>query len=232
MRRRAVILQVAGSVMALTAAAVCAARTQRAPQAQTTESSIADIQCQSIALINDPSDYRDRDSTAAMRWSIQDIYRNHLYPAVERMRHGEYSEPVMADLNFLLRHWPNHLPALEALIQYAAGGGKPYGFEAPYCYFLRASEFAPQDIGVALLEGYYFWQKGDTERAIEAYKAALRIDPNSLDAHYNLGLLYFRAGDYGKAVANARLAYAGGYPLPGLKSMLQRSGHWPEPKSR
>lgn len=229
MHRRAVILQVAAAVIAMAAAGVCAAGTAKARVAA---SSISRLECQPISYLTDPSDYRERDSTTQMQWGIQDVFRNHLYPALERMRQGDYSEPVMADLNFLLRHWPNHLPGLEALIQYAAGGGKPYNFEPPNCYFLRAREFVPQDVGVVLLEGYYFWQKADTARAIETYQTALRIDPKSLDAHYNLGLLYFQMGDYGKAVANARVAYAGGYPLPGLRNMLQRSGHWGDPKSR
>jgi tetratricopeptide (TPR) repeat protein len=136
----------------------------------------------------------------------------------------------MADLDFLLRHWPNHLPGLEALIQYDLGGGRAYEFAPAYCYLEQARAFVPDDPGVLLHEGYYFWKKKNNERAIEAYEAALAVDPKSADAHYSLGLLYYESGEYDKAVIHARAAYDAGYPLPGLKRKLVQAGHWAEAK--
>jgi tetratricopeptide (TPR) repeat protein len=188
--------------------------------------------CVQLGDLASPVDYRTRDSTAQLRWGIQDVKRNHYDPAVGRMRGGEYSRGVMADLDFLLRHWPNHLPGLEALIQYDLGGGRAYEFAPAYCYFERARAFVPDDPGVLLHEGYYFWKKKNNERAIEAYEAALAVDPKSTDAHYSLGLLYYESGEYDKAVIHARAAYDAGYPLPGLKRKLQQAGHWAEAKPR
>lgn len=173
-------------------------------------------------------DYRTRDETPYLRWETLDVKHNHYDPVIGRMREGEYSRRVMADLDFMLRHWPNHLPGLEALIQYELSGGKTYEWAPAYCYLERARQFAPDDVGVVLREGYYFWKKKDNARAVKAFEDALALDPNSADAHYDLGLVYCELGEYDKALLQARAAYDAGYPLPGLKNKLQEAGHWPD----
>ncbi len=51
-------------------------------------------------------------------------------------------------------------------------------------------------------------------------------DRRSVDIQYNLGLISAELGDFDDAVANAKKAYAKGYPLPGLKEKLRKVGHW------
>lgn len=48
----------------------------------------------------------------------------------------------------------------------------------------------------------------------------------SSEIQYNLGLINFELGDDAAAHANALKAYGHGYPLPGLKNMLHKAGHW------
>jgi hypothetical protein len=48
----------------------------------------------------------------------------------------------------------------------------------------------------------------------------------SAEVQYNLGLINLELGDTAAARANARTAYALGYPLPGLKNLLRRKGQW------
>lgn len=212
---------------------LAAARTSWAVQAAAPARAGEDpVICASIGDLVSPNDYRLRDSTPQTRWGIQDVTHNHYDPAVQRMSQGEYSRRVMADLDFLLRHWPNDLPGLEALIRYELAGGKAYEFAPAFCYLERARAFAPDDVGVLLHEGYYFWKKKNNDRAIEIFKAALAIDPTSADAHYDLGLIYSDLGEYDQAVAHARVAYDAGYPLPGLKHKLQQTGHWTEAQSQ
>lgn len=214
--------------MLLAGTEIGAAQTSNAPPATGISENLP--ACVQYGELASPVDYRTRDSTSQLRWGVQDVKHNHYDPAVQKMQEGEYSRRVMADLDFLLRHWPNHLPGLEALIQYDLGGGRAYEFAPAYCYFERAREFVPDDAGVLLHEGYYFWKKKKHERAIEAYEAALLLDPDSVDAHYSLGLLYCESGEYDKAVTHAHAAYDAGYPLPGLKRKLQQAGHWVEAK--
>jgi Flp pilus assembly protein TadD len=49
---------------------------------------------------------------------------------------------------------------------------------------------------------------------------------DSIEIHYNLGLLYAEAREYDLAVEHAKKAYEGGYPLPGLADKLRRAGRW------
>jgi tetratricopeptide (TPR) repeat protein len=228
MRRGGVNRRLVGLAVLLAGTEIGAAQTSNVPP-RTRASEDLTICAQLIELAY-PTDYRTRDSTPQLRWRIQDVKLAHYDPAVKRMQQGEYSHSVMADLDYLLRHWPNHLPGLEALIQYDLRGGKVYEFAPAHCYFELAREFAPDDAGVLLHEGYYFWKKKNSARAIEIFEAALAVDPKSVDAHYSLGLLYFESGEYDKAVVHARAAYDAGYPLPGLKRKLQQAGHWGEAK--
>ena len=172
------------------------------------------------------SDYRLKDSTQALQWSVADIKNNHLDPAMRRMSAGDYSRSVIADLDFMLRGWPNHAPALEALVRYDLSGGKRYEFKSVECYFSLAKSFASDDIVVRLQEGYYYWRKKQWKPAESAYREALRIDPQSPDANYNLGLLFAERGDYRASMAHAAVAYRQGYPLMGLRRKLEKLGAW------
>jgi hypothetical protein len=41
--------------------------------------------------------------------------------------------------------------------------------------------------------------------------------------------VYFDLKDYDKSLEHAQIAYAQGFPLPGLKHKLQKAGKWREP---
>jgi tetratricopeptide (TPR) repeat protein len=174
---------------------------------------------------NNIRDYRMRDSNSTQKWGIEDNIANHMGPVIARMRAGDYSRRVMEDINFTLVHWPNHLVALQALVKYDLAGGKSYEFPSVACQFARARQYDPDDVAVVLVEAYYHWKKGDTAGAIASYQEALKIDPDSADAHYNLGLMYLNQRNYVKANAEAQIAYGAGYPLPGLAEKLAAAGY-------
>lgn len=221
MRHPSMILFTRGSVLlaaVFAAFAVCTA----AGYAQTSEA--CDLRRSLVGL----NDYRSH-ATEQERWSLDDIKQNHYDPAVQRMGEGEYSRRVLADLNFILNWWPNHIPALEAVIRYELGGGRSHDLPTTACYFARARQFAPNDIGVMILEANYRFKKGDIEQAIAGYLSVLEIEPNSSDVHYNLGLLYLHQSQFDKARQHAWAAYAAGYPLPGLRRRLERVGEWRDP---
>ena len=54
------------------------------------------------------------------------------------------------------------------------------------------------------------------------------LAPNSSEAHYNIGLMYTEMEEYPLAREHAQKAYSLGFPLPGLRSKLQRAGQWDE----
>lgn len=49
--------------------------------------------------------------------------------------------------------------------------------------------------GYAVL-GLLYFHMGDETRAIDNFKTAVRLNPNSFYAHYNLGLLYLKKAEY------------------------------------
>ncbi|PJZ69672.1 hypothetical protein CH373_09245 [Leptospira perolatii] len=52
--------------------------------------------------------------------------------------------------------------------------------------------------GPALVErkkGDYHWNRNEIPEAIQAYRKAIRLDPSSPDAHFQLGLLYLKEAD-------------------------------------
>ena len=170
-------------------------------------------------------DFRLRDSTPQLRFEYGDNTKYHYEPAINNMKQGEYSRRVIADLDFLLARWPNHPPALQAMIEYELAGGKPHDFAGALCYLQQARRFSPDDVKIPLLEGFYRWKKSDVLGALAAYEDALAVDPDSVDAHYNLGLLYIEAKQLDKAREHATTAYAAGYPLQGLRKKLAKLGH-------
>jgi tetratricopeptide (TPR) repeat protein len=60
----------------------------------------------------------------------------------------------------------------------------------------------------AFLEGAAAQQRGDLERAVEAYRRAIEIEPRFAEAHANLGAVLARLGRYEEAVASDERALA------------------------
>ena len=54
--------------------------------------------------------------------------------------------------------------------------------------------------------GAAYYESGRYEVAIEAWKQAIRIDPDNSDTHYNLGLVYYESGMYKEAIEACKQA--------------------------
>lgn len=184
---------------------------------------------------NSVFDYRQQQSTiknaagVSPQYEIQNNWRFHTGPAINRLNAGEFSRAVIDDLNFTFSHWPNHIVALQALIRYELGGGKQYEFPPTECYFQRAREFAPDDAAVYAVEGTYYFRKKKFDQARIALEQAIQLNPDSADVQYNLGLIYLELGMSEAALKQAHRAYALGYPLPGLKNRLKSARIWRDP---
>lgn len=174
------------------------------------------------------ADYRLRDSSVAMRGEFEINWQHHTGPAIKAVQAHTLTSGVMADIDFTLQRWPNHRDALRALIEYDLEGGKHFQYAPTVCYLRNAREFAADDPDVILAQAYYDQRKGNAEQARVEYQQALTMRPDSAEAHYNLGLLYFEQSDFTHAREQARLAYAAGYPLPGLRHKLEKVGQWTE----
>lgn len=171
-------------------------------------------------------DYRLVGSDPRVAGGVQTIDRYHTTLAERDLQSRSNGRAVIGNLDFTLRHSPNHYRALKMLIDYDLAGGRPYEYAPTECYFEWAREFAPDDSTVLQLEALLYWKKGDKQRAAELYQVALKINPTSAELNYNAGLFYFEIGDHDRAREYARVAYGAGYPLPGLMNRLKNAGKW------
>jgi hypothetical protein len=176
-----------------------------------------------------PFDYRKH---VMFRSDPNDILRNvesnHFSDKVENLQ-GGITGSLGEDLNYVLRAFPNHHRALAAVHRLST---KRQSEQIPglqftvSCYFERAIALAPDDARVREIYGVHLSKLGKNQAALAQYQAALELGANDANTYYNLGLLYFDAKDYDKSLEYAKKAYAGGFPLRGLREKLQRAGKW------
>ncbi|CAG0939163.1 hypothetical protein GPROT2_00578 [Gammaproteobacteria bacterium] len=171
-----------------------------------------------------PWDYNNSEERTNPQ-KIPIVEQFHLTREVESLERGSTGAYALGDLDYTLRAVPNHPRALNAVARYdVEKGGIPPNFRSAECWFDRAMRFRPEDGTVYLLYGNYMARKDRLDDALESYQLAKKLLPDSIEVDYNLGLLYFRLGDYAKAQAAARTAYAGNYPLQGLRKKLAEKG--------
>ena len=161
------------------------------------------------------------------------VERFHFDTKVEALIRG-VSSPVPEDIHYTLVQIPNHYRALHAMTEWqtrnnadiALGSDQNDPYWAIDCYFERALYYKPQDPIIHMLHGIYLHKSIRLDAALKAYKTAERLRKNDPEITYNLGLLYTDRKEYDLAYEYAKQAYAGGYPLPGLKDKLTSLGIW------
>lgn len=174
-----------------------------------------------------PFDYRDR---AKHEHDFELVEHAHFTSNVEEGIRGSTGK-IGGDLGYTLHVIPNHHRALATLARLSVRNKSPLleGLTYPIeCYFERALRMAPNDGTVYAEYGTYMHALGKSDKALEAFKQAIRLSPDNPTINYNLGLAYFTQKDYDKAAIYAHKAYGLGFPLPGLKQKLAAVGKWQE----
>ena len=196
-------------------------------------SSFADVssQCKHVAreLIGGtrgPSDYNN----PLNRKHIIIVEKFHFTPQVEQLIKGSTDTHPPHDLNYTLKHFPNHHRALYSVIRYDLANRKPKLDKSAECYLTLALTFKPRDATVWMLFGLYYQRKLEFEKSLEKYQRSEKINPDNAQLHYNLGLLFLKKEDYKHALKHARKAYKLGIKLPGLKRKLIKAGKWNDKK--
>lgn len=184
-----------------------------------------------------PFDYTDPENR---RTKLEVVEKYHFNEGIRSLTSGMNSS-VWADLNYVIRAFPNHHLALETLgrllrmkdsimsreLYDERYRGMPPEVTAE-AYFEYAIRFSPQDGISMLLYGIHLHKTGKREEALDQYLKAKQIgNIESADLEYNTGLVYAELKQYDKAVDHAIRAYQLGHPLPGLRNMLTRAGVWP-----
>ncbi len=179
--------------------------------------------CIQPAAAQAPTNYDTARLTKADAELLLAVESHHLQPGLDKMRSKLYA-PAWGDFDFILRYFPNHPRALVAMADLCQA------WKSPKCraeeYFEKALVMSPKSPSVHLAKGIYLQKNNHLSEAIDSYKNALAVDPNSFNANYNLGLAYAAQKQYAVANEYAQRAYALGPALPGLRDKLIAAGAW------
>ena len=159
---------------------------------------------------------------------VRSIESFHFDADVESLIRGTTGS-VGSDTDFLVRYVPNHHRGLTALVRLALRDKtpQPRGVQISVeCYLLRALEFKPSDVEVQKLYATYLARLGRNDEALVWFDQVEKLAPDDAVVAYNMGLLLTEKGEYERARAYAKRAYAGGLDFPGLRDKLARQGEW------
>jgi protein O-mannosyl-transferase len=132
---------------------------------------------------------------------------------------GGYEEEAVRLLREAIARFPRYPEIYVWLGAYYFNQGK-YLEALPYLE--PAAELAPRMDTFGMLARCHE-ETGNHSKSIDAYSKALLMFPNSVEIHYNLGVLYHRVGDLDKAVFFLRRALQlepNGKLVPSIRSML------------
>jgi len=154
----------------------------------------------------------------------------HFNANVETLTKGMSSVWVGSDIDYTLRAFPNHPRALNAMgnlaLRHSDMRVPPGANWSGDCYFQRALKFKPDDPTVKMIYGTFLARQQKMNAAKDQFEQAVALQPQSAEAHYNLGLVYEKLGNDQLALDHAKTAYSLGFPLHGLRAILERKGVW------
>jgi tetratricopeptide (TPR) repeat protein len=183
--------------------------------------------CGSLTNAYGPFDYNNPPPNA-----ISLVEGAHYTPGIEHLNAGKMVDelgPIWGEFDYTLRALPNHPGALQAIDRLSMrlkSDKPPRAQRSAHCYYIRAIAFKPTDGMVRMLYGMYLLRRDKSKEAIVQFDKAEKYAGENANLHYNIGLAYFQVKDYPKAMEHAKKAYDMGFPLPGLRNMLEKAGKW------
>ena len=169
-------------------------------------------------------DYYAAGTTPQTAELLKNVEQFHIGPGRDRMKRKSY-QGALEDFEFILNYFPNHPTALSLVSDLC-----DVRWKSPRCdsslLFEKALRINPYASQTHVLYGLHLQRRDAGDRAIDAYKRAIELNPASMNAHYNLGFAYLDGKRFDLANFHAQAAYMLGYPLPGLRDKLTRAGRW------
>lgn len=169
---------------------------------------------------HDPQDYYNPAPGA--RELLHNVEKYHLNQGITAMREGK-SYSAWQHFDFILRYFPNHPRGLQLMNELTTQIKSP---PKGQIYFDRALRLFPNTASNYAVYGIFLHKQGKLDLAIDQYKKAVELSPESASYNYNLGLAYFEKNQLPLSNESAQKAYALGYPLPGLRNKLTKAGAW------
>ena len=149
----------------------------------------------------------------------------HLPAGQDNLAKGQY-EGAVANAEFVLRYFPNHPQGLSLLSATCLRWNTPKCDATADAWFQKAIARNPDAVPTYMLYAFHLQRKGHLKEAVDAYRRAVALAPESVTAHYNLGLAYIELKQYDLANQHAQKSYQLGAPLPGLRTRLEKLGKW------
>jgi tetratricopeptide (TPR) repeat protein len=157
------------------------------------------------------------------RGLLATTHKFHLGPGIADAQKGNVSGAV-SNFEFILNYFPNDPDVLNRLSEVCTKRKVPKcDMEAWFQKALARNVDAPLTYVVL---GIHLQRIGKPDLAVNALRKAVSLQPDSINAHYNLGLAYFELKDYEQANRHAQVSYALGAQVPGLKDKLVKVGKW------
>ena len=156
---------------------------------------------------------------------FNNVIGHHLAPGREQMQRGEYVG-ALAHFEFILRYYPNHPQTLAYLSELCLKWKSPICDGAADMWFPKAIAINPGAAQSYVVQALHLHRKNKLDDAVKSYQRAVELAPNSINAHYNLGLAYSDLKQYDQANLHAQKSYALGVTLPGLRARLEKVGKW------
>ena len=183
------------------------------------------------------NDYYAPRPTQAERQLFNNVQGHHLAPGRAAMEKGEFP-PALEHFEFILGYYPNHPQALFALSELCLKWKHPTCDLKAEQWLQKAIERNPEAAQSYVVQAMHLHRKNKLDAAVKVYKRAIELAPNSVNAHYNLGLAYADLKQYDLANLHAQKSLALGANLPGLRARLEKVGKWnpnvslPEPEAQ
>ena len=156
----------------------------------------------------------------------------HFTPEVESLTRGKSTVVIGADLDFMLRNYPNHHRVLAAMMRLGEKEKTPQPAGATYtvaCYFDRAIRFRPDDLVARMLYATYLSKNRREADATAQLEMVTQAAGDNAFSHYNIGLIYLEMKNYDRALEQAHKAYGLGFGRPELRDRLKSAGRCKDP---
>lgn len=156
---------------------------------------------------------------------FKNVESYHLGPGRQKTVDGQYAS-ALQEYEFILRYYTNHPQALTGLSELCQKWKSPVCDGVAEGWFQRAIERNPDASLSHVVQALHYHRKNRLDEAVKSYRRAIELAPNSVNAHYNLGLAYADLKQYDLANQHAQKSYSLGANLPGLRARLEKAGKW------